>query len=594
MKSSTTQDESLRKSKHAQNLSKIMKREIPSYTPEQVADLKNEFYQMRSGFSAWCARNQMFYTLALLAACEIEMRADMPSIAAVSASERLVVMFHPMVLDLWRKNTNDAYFLFVHELRHLVQSKDLRGVESLVDLEPVRAVFLKKQSEATEPDAIAQWQKIIDAISDPNNQKWKIKRHQIANVTMDAALHIDVMKLFPKSAERINEFLKESYVPYAQGFSWETVAKDAIAAGRQDAIVEDFKKQSGPLKNKEFQDILDANSGKLDFKVLSELMKMNVHVQTVDSLEDMFRNMDHYQPTLNRSTEWLSLSDEYAKWFAQQIDENIEANSPPKSKGSPQGGGTPGDGEPGEEGEGDEFDQLMGDLEELDSHDLGGDGSDPQKREDAERRIRDALRRAEEEGRIMEHRAGAGAGDREMMGDSTSKLNDNIKAALEKIRIKFIRLFVESNAKRNTFNQINRLFSELSYIPGKIKESKPRPQVVLVMDTSGSCYNQQFINQMLAVARKLSKENKLAALYYCDTVLHKVDFQSSKKEMGVIGGGGTELSVPICEEIQAKEGLQNGWELVYITDEYCPGLAEAKADKRWKIHIINIVKLLSK
>lgn len=599
----TTQDESLRKQKHAVALQKIMQPEIARYTAQDIENFKNQFYHMRSGFSAWCARNQMFYTLALLAACEIEMRADMPSLAAVTATNRLAIMFHPMVIELWNRNTDDGYFLFVHELRHLVQAKDIRGVEALVDLEPIREVFLDKQTAATTQKAKDQWQKLIDAISDPTNQNWKSKRHTIANITMDAALHRDVLKLFPKSEARINEFLRETYMPYAQGFSWETMAKDAQTAKRSPQILVDFLKSAGPIKTAAYEALLDANSGIMDYKILAEVMKMGVHIQTIATVEDGCRNLPDYQPTFAKDAEWLNLADEYVKWLAKQIDENTDANAPPQqgNSGSPgapgQGGGDPGEGggDPGEgEGEGDAFDRLMGDLEELDAHDLGGDGSDPQKREEAERRIRDALRRAEEEGRLMEHHAGVGAGDRALIGDSTTQLNSKIKAALEKIRIKFVRLFSESNITKNTFNHINRLFSDLSYIPGRMKETKPRPQVVLVMDTSGSCYNPQFMNQMLSVARKLHKEDKLAALYYCDTELHKAEFSAGKKEMNVIGGGGTELSVGTCLEIQEREGLRKGWELVYITDEYCNGLAEARQDNRWKIHVINIEKLLGK
>lgn len=586
----TMQDESLRKQKHARALQKIMQPEIARYTAQDIENFKNQFYHMRSGFSAWCARNQMFYTLALLAACEIEMRADMPSLAGVTATNKLAIMFHPMVIELWNRNSDDGYFLFVHELRHLVQAKDLRGVEALVDLEPIREVFLDKQTAAATKEAKDQWQKMIDAISDPANQNWKSKRHTIANITMDAALHRDVMRLFPKSEARINEFIRETYMPYAQGFSWETMAKDAIAAERSPQIIDDFLKTAGPIKKAAYEALINANSGVLDYKILAEVMKMNVHIQTIATVEDGCRNLPDYQPTFSKDAEWLNLADEYVKWLAKQIDENTDADAPPQ----PGNGGAPGvpGAAAGEGQQGDAFDRLMGDLEELDSHDLGGDGSDPQKREEAERRIRDALRRAEEEGKHMEHHAGVGAGDRILIGDSTTHLNSKIKAALEKIRIKFVRLFAESNVTKNTFNHINRLFSDLSYIPGRMKETKPRPQVVLVMDTSGSCYNAQFMNQMLSVARKLHKEDKLAALYYCDTELHKAEFTSARKEMDVIGGGGTELSVSICLEIQEREGLRKGWELIYITDERCPGLEEATKDTRWKIHIINIEKLL--
>lgn len=573
----------LRKSKHAKALQKIMEPEVRRLSEEEMKSYRSDFYQMRSGFAAWCTRNQMFYTLALLTACEIEMRDDFPSIAGVSALDKLVVMFHPLAVELWRKNPDDAYFLFVHELRHIVQASNLLSVEKLVDLEPIREVLVKKRDLASAQENKDIWQKQIDKIDDPENQQWKHRRHQIANVTMDAALHVDVMKLFPNSQNRINTFLRETFIPYASGFSFESQAKDVIAAGRQDEVIQETIKNFGPAKKKHFEEMMAKNKNIVDFRLLAELMKMNVHIQTIETVEDGCRNLPHYQPDFKRDSEWLGLADEYVRWLAEQIDDSQNPDSPPQN-GSGEGDG---DGDPS-----DILQDLMDDLEELDSHEFGDGQSDPRKREEAERRIRDALRRAEEEGKIMSHRAGVGAGDREMFGDSATSLNKKIQDALEKIRIKFVRIFAESNSKKYTFQRINRLFSEIAYIPGKQKETRPKPQVVFVLDTSGSMYSKHYINQMLAMARRLHKQGKLASMYYCDTQLHKASFEESKREYEVIGGGGTELSVPICEDIMKRENLKEGWELVYATDEYCPGLEEAKKDRRWKIHVINVPRML--
>lgn len=565
----------------------LKEREIPLISAEELLGYRSDFFQMRSGFAAWCARNQMFYTLSLLTTCEIELRADFPAIAGVGVLDKLTVMFHPYAIKLWRTNPEDAYFIFVHELRHIVQAANLSAVEALVDLSPVRDVLVAKKAEAKEQEHKDLWEKQITRIDDPTNRFWKQKRHMISNVVMDAALHVDVLKLFPRSEERINKFLREEFSPYMRGRTFESAAAEAIAEGNHQKIVDETRKMFGP-KKKEILKELEAKRVKDgDVKFIAEVMKMGIGLMTVGGLEDNCRNLPHYQPEFKRQTEWLQLADEYVKWLAQQIEDSTDANSPPQPSGDPEAGEGSGEGDIQ-----DIVDEILNSSEEFDSHEFGDAETTAEKRAEVERRVRDAIRRAEEEGKIMAHRAGVGAGDREMMGDTNASLHSKIQKILEKMKIKFIRIFAESNSKKYTFQKLNRLFAEHSYIPGKMKETRPKPQVVLVMDTSGSCYNRQYINQMLAMARLLHKQEKLAALYFCDTELHKADFASSRKEMAVIGGGGTELSVEICEDIMKRESLREGWELVYATDMQCPGLAEAMKDRRWKIHAIDVASIL--
>jgi predicted metal-dependent peptidase len=587
-------------------LEKATAREIPELTQDQYFDLKRKSYYMRSGFAAWCARNQMYYTLALLAACEVEVTPPhYPFAAAVSCSaERLCVMFHPLTVELWEESEDAAYFLFVHELRHLPQIADLRNMSTMVDLEPIRDVFVAKKQAATKQEAIDAWQRMIDAVDDPENREWKQKKHKISNITMDVALHVDVMKLFPKSAPIVNKFLKTRFLPYLSGYTWETKAKDMIASGKAQEHVDEMLKMMGPNDNAEWAAILKKEGG-ITEAGLAQFMQMNVHIQTVDSLEDSCRNLQHYQPTFRKDGEWLYFADQYVRWLAEQIDNGADANSPPKMPGNngkkkmKGAGGSPGDGEPGDGGEeegegsgGDMMDDLMDALEELDSHEFSESSNSDEKRADAERRVREALRRAEEEGKVMAHRAGKQAADSELVGDTLSELSSKMRKIMDAIRIKFIRLHAPSNNKMHSYRHINRLFSEIKDLPGKQKEVKPQRQVVLVCDTSGSMWNQKFFNQMAAFARYLYNGKKLAAFYCCDTQLHRMNFDDRSKIVDFKGGGGTIFGVEHVEQIMKELNTKRHVDVVYLTDEYVHGLEEAKLDKRWSVHVLNLPNIL--
>jgi len=563
-----------------QILGKALQREIPLLTDQELDDRRRKFYQLRSDFSSFCVTNQLFYTLALLTTCEIRMDHSLPALAALSANgKKMEVIFHPLAVDLWEKNRRAAFFLFCHELRHIVQAASLRAVEEMVDLEPIREVLVSKKKQASDKAAKDKWQESIDALDDRENQKWKMQRHRIANVTMDAALHQDLAALFPDTFGTLDAFLRDTYVPYTKGFSFETVAKDSVVAGSFEKTLAEYTKNFGPKKKRDFEAFCRSKS-RTDEEVLAEAMRQGIGVQTVPGMIDLMNSTEKFVPSINENEkyEWLQLSDEYVRWMAANMDEELDPDNPPQDSG--------------EGSLGEMLEQMMQGQDSLDQHGFGDEKLTKEQREEIERKVRDAIRRAENEGKIMAHRAGSAIGDSEMMGDSTETLNKKIHEALKKIKIKFYRIFSESKMRRYDFAKMNRAFSEITYLPGSRKEEKPRPQVVLVLDTSGSMWNKQYVNQMLSIARLLHREGKLCSMYFCDTRLHRVNFNASLKEQGVIGGGGTELSVAICEEIQKNESFKSGWELVYATDEFCPGLEEAKCDRRWKIHIINVPNLL--
>ena len=565
-------------------LQNALQRQIPLLTDAQVAEYRNRILNLRADFCAWAAGREFYFTLALLGTVEIKTDPSFPAIAGITNVERLTMYIHPLMAELAQKNKNAAFFIIMHELRHLIQCADMRAIENLIDLSPIREVYTKKRDEAKEQEHKDIWQKQIDSLDNKDNNRWKNLKYRASNITMDSALHEDLVKAFSSPKEIIaiiNEFMADRFVPYLSGFSMEEQAKDKIAVGKFEEEIQNVLKYAGPKKKQEVEAALKKHNAD-QAAALAECMRLQIGLCTVEKLEDSFRNMPHYQPTLRREGEWLNYADEYIEWLAQQLDENSDANDPQQGEGE---GGEGGEGGAG----GDEIDEILKQMEdnEFDHHGMSGD-----KKEEAERRLREAVRKAQEEGRLMAHKAGKNAADNSMFGDATAALDAKIKKLLEHLHIKFVRLFAPSNEKNYNFAKINRIFNDIKDLPGRQKIEKPKKQVIMIADTSGSMWNKQWFNQIAAAAKFYSKSNKLAAFYCCDTEHHKIDLKSNFSQIEMQGGGGTELSPQLLAKMLEENNLSKNVDFVYLTDECVNGLEESLRDDRWKLHVINIPKVL--
>lgn len=559
-------------------LQDALKRQIPLLSDKEIQDYRTQILSLRADFCAWAASRQFYFTLALLGTVEIKTDSSFPAIAGITNIERLTMYIHPLMAELAQKSKQAVYFILMHELRHLIQCSDMRAIENLIDLSPIREVYTKKLQEAKDQENKDIWQKQIDSMDDKDNNRWKNLKYRAANITMDSALHEDLVKAFPEPGrimKQINDFMADRFVPYLNGFTLEEQAKDKVAAGKFKEEMDNILKYSGPKKKKLIQEVTDK---KLDeAETLAACSRLQIGLCTVENLEDSFRNMPNYQPSLRREGEWLYYSDEYVEWLAQQLDENSDPNNPQV-------------GEDGEGGGGDgTIEEILKQMEdsEFDHHGMSGD-----KKEEAERRIREAVRKAQEEGKLMAHRAGTNAADNSMFGDATAELNHKIKKLLEHLHIKFVRLFAPSNEKTYNFAKLNRLFNEIKDLPGRQKIDKPKKQVIMIADTSGSMWNKQWFNQIAAAAKFYSKSNKLAAFYCCDTKPHKINLKDNFSQIEMQGGGGTELTPQILADMLAENNLKKNVDFVYLTDEYVHGLEDSVRDDRWKLHVINIPKVI--
>jgi hypothetical protein len=272
---------------------------------------------------------------------------------------------------------------------------------------------------------------------------------------------------------------------------------------------------------------------------------------------------------LPKDSDWFFYVYEYMEWLAKQQNKDQDPDSPPEVIPLPSCG--------------------------ADGHDEHDFGDDSTKEEEAEgrRRISDALEKARAEAEILAHKAGRTAADVAFIGKEEA-LDSRLESVINQIKVKFCRLHSPSAEEELRFERINRIWPD-SDLPGYMTLDKPNPVVALVLDTSGSMWNDKTLNQMIAIGRKYFKRNMLSGFYCCDVELTPIQPDSSFRDVPLRGGGGTVFGPKQLEQIieDLKPGRKK-LDIIYATDEEVYGLDEAKKDERVRLHVINIPRLLSR
>jgi len=222
-----------------------------------------------------------------------------------------------------------------------------------------------------------------------------------------------------------------------------------------------------------------------------------------------------------------------------------------------------------------------GEAGQLDEHSFQ-EGAEGEAAESARR----AVEQATVEARRMAHVAGTSCADipREAL---VGKLADKTRRLLNAIRSRTAFLSKKNTDNRYTYNKVNRSFSETD-LPGRIKTPKPTPQVILILDTSGSMFEQAVLDKLVSVAATLEGQGKLLATYCGDTEYSRVAVVGTKVK--VVGGGGTSLYPADLAKMRAEVAGTRKVEFLYVTDEQCCGLQESK--QTHKLHIVNISDIL--
>ena len=219
-----------------------------------------------------------------------------------------------------------------------------------------------------------------------------------------------------------------------------------------------------------------------------------------------------------------------------------------------------------------------------DNHDFGGgDGEGEGEGEgsgEAEVAASQALAKAADGAARLAREAGKEASDRVDSITSDQKTTSRIRSILKNIKVKAGVAGAVSYDTKKTWGRRNR---KISTAPGRRKVEYPVPGVVLILDTSGSMYDENMLKALVAVGKELIDQKKLAGAFCCDTELHEMTIGHVTK---VKGGGGTVLDNSHVNQIMEKFDVSK-LAILYVTDEEVD-LREIKSNPLVDLFIINL------
>lgn len=187
--------------------------------------------------------------------------------------------------------------------------------------------------------------------------------------------------------------------------------------------------------------------------------------------------------------------------------------------------------------------------------------------------------------------------DLKMFGASTG--TDTLSLTRGKVPQKFIKelnhirqkvrpRYESSERPGYSYGKLNRAFPNRDprqgLLPGQITidSKKSTKKIVVVLDSSGSCWNEANFKVGLAIANWYESRHMLAKMYCCDTELAAVSLDKKFKQ--VRGGGGTEFGKRHIDKICKDCG--EDFDILYLTDEE---LDLSEANKCKTCHILKVV-----
>lgn len=487
-----------------------------------------EQYEFRAAFSSFCVNHQYYFSLLLFGQASVTFIDKLPALAGVSCiNGNIDIILRNDIINLWQKSQKAAYFVLMHEIRHIIQCADFRYCVDSIDVSPVLTELNVLKNKAKTKKMKDYWQNLINTWSQIEKIRDNKNLRSIINQAMDAALHEDLRKLIPGAFEIVSEYIL--------------------------SIREDHHKDKIVPQNKKQKKILEAAEDKFpnDKKEMVKEYKRNCGVLYTKESLSIFWDVDGvFSPVLPENGDWVLYADEGVKYLAKKLAEH-PANSPLP-----------------EEGESD-----------MDGHDF-----DYSERNSCE--VKGKIEAAQNEAKKWAHKAGKQLGDLAFESKYV-ELNKKLNKTLNSLNIRMTHILKESNNQEYTYSAINRLYSDIDYLPGHKKTLKASPSVVLVLDTSGSMWDNKTLNQLAAAARMYYNKGMLAKFYCCDVNLIEINIKNPNL-IKLEGGGGTvfdnDLAMKIVSDLKAKKKV----DIVYITDEAVDGLETTKNNKKYKVHVINI------
>jgi hypothetical protein len=471
----------------------------PDLTAEPLpsASYEERALQIRADFSTWTANRGMFETLALFAQVRLIISSEMDSLAAIKHSDTIYLYLHSYVAEHYENNKEPCFFLLMHELRHLTQSKFVRDWSHLVNFAP-----LWQSLTESIPKSMLLQAGITSLDSDFD------LKHDIFNIAADAAIHEDLVTLFrPEILEDIATLMQ---------------AQDMAKTG-------EASHHSGLV--------------------------------TVPYVEKIAGR------PLERSKDWLYYAKEIVVSLSSRIRREPDLARLLLSR------------------------QILRKIHEKYYADQGLDDGALSAVDLILGRAKGESKKILEAQIAQSHQfAGMQALDYEEVYQARSDLNQAIKKILQNVQSAIKIHQKPKQTERRTYTHPHKFLPEA---PGLKRQTLrlPHSEAVLVLDTSGSMWIPELLEQMAALTYQLKKRELLTCAYCCDVALHPLEI-SFGGYVKMKGSGGTvwtrDHHTKILDDLKTTKKI----DIYYCTDEDVYGLEDALRDDRVNLVVVNIPNLI--
>ena len=574
--------------------------------------LSQKYYFVRSALSDYLGSQQLYFTQALLGTVDRWVLHDhktVPAAAYIRVTDLITVGIEKRVVEECVRDFN------ILDSSHRYKTSTVEVNKGYpIKVSPLIAMFLALHEIRHIPQVEAQKRLANEILLPEIIEKLKKGNRPMAhivNICMDMKLHQDILKL---------PLIKEGFDQY------ESLMKEY-------QIEEEKKRLTDQLNQ------VDARTKEMLMETINphiKEMEAKIRSSQPSAVLELF---DKYFPEQDEGATDITNKDyENMSWAElvnlaylrkkQEHEKQKDQNKKQKDQNKEQQG--EGNQNKGQQGEGNQnkgkrynknklFDEEEegggggeGDLENegrLDEH-MWGDSSGEEEGDlqlRRQRRLEQAMREAEYEGKKMAGKmAGCHAGDLALFVKEVDSPNKELIKLLSKIKSK-VKTLADKPSHELSW-RVARSRGGFCLPTERISQGKKKKStVVLVLDTSGSMWDEETLTASVSVGRGLMKTGKLAAMYQCDTELFRCDNQlstptgRSSGTVGIVGGGGTDLSPKHIKQIREdlstskKKGSGSSkpskisdnevLDVVYVTDGYVD-LSDLKADPKVRLHVV--------
>lgn len=214
----------------------------------------------------------------------------------------------------------------------------------------------------------------------------------------------------------------------------------------------------------------------------------------------------------------------------------------------------------------------------------GSLSSDEETQSVAQRTSDMTVARSKREAKLNAEKAGTELGS-DMLTTASVQIDKRMKTLLDGLKFRLKKILYPSPEEQYTFAKNNRMWPQYN-LPGTESVMKAKPSVVVVIDTSGSCWTADMLNQMMAAAKHFHKKGLLASVWGFDMTIVEIPFSGSRP-VTVSGGGGTMWGVTFVDDILTKLKRKK-IDLVLLSDMEIFGLIGLEQDKRVNLHKVDI------